>query len=207
MLEDENLAKSFLKKQKETQDKFLTDLTSKQITVDTKELKSLVNSYEFAVRQAENLKPKIDTSDIQTSITHAVTKAVDNAQFTKLIDSVDAQTRAIEHNNHILQQGTGQMLKWWVMLLIALFFFGVGWGVNWCFEIPQQIVSVKKYKTILDAYDSINNTMGSDCVLAKRYIKDRGLEWNKRYCNYNDEHGNLITSVPLKTSDSIITGN
>ena len=207
MLDDESLIKSFLKKQKEIQDEFLIDLTGKQIAVDTKELKSLVNSYEFAVRQAENLKPKIDTSDIQASITQAVTKAVGNAQFTKLIDSVDAQTRAIEHNNHILQQGTGQMLKWWVMLIMALFFFGVGWGVNWYFEIPQQIVSVKKYKTILDAYDSINNTMGSDCVLAKLYIKDIGLKWNKRYCNYNDEHGNLITSLPLKTSDSIISGH
>lgn len=207
MLDDESLLKSFLKKQKEIQDKFLTDLVGQQISVDTKELKSLVNSYEFNVRKAETLTPKIDTSGVQIIIDHAVNNALDNTRLTKIISSIEEQTRAVEHNNLILQHGTGQMLKWWVMLLIALFFFGAGWAVNWYFEIPQQIVGAHRYKDLVAAYDSFNDAMGNDCTLAKRYYKDVGAVWDGSHCNHTDENGNLIRARPLKTSDSIISGN
>lgn len=206
MLDDETLLKAFLKKQKEIQDKFLLDFTRQKVSVDTNELKSIVSLYEFTVRQAENLRPKIDTSGVQISIDRAVNSAVDNAKFTALIESVDAQTKAIERNNLILEQGTGRMVKWWITLIIALFSFGVGWGVNWYFKIPEQIVGANRYKTLQALYDEVNNTLASDCNLTKHYYKVKGWKWDNA-CNHIDENGNTITNLPLKTSDSVISGH
>lgn len=207
MPEDENLLKSFLKKQIEIHDKFLLDFTSHQVLVDTKELKSLVDSYKSLVDRAENLRPNIDTSRAQIQIFQAVHSALESAKFTPLIETVNAQIKAIERNNLILEQGTGRVIKWWITIIIALFFFGAGWAVNWYFEIPQQVVGVNRYKVLQMRYDDINNTLGNDCTLAKRYYKDKDWEWHSTDCNYTDSNGNLITVLPLKTSDSIISGH
>lgn len=196
-IDDQTLAKSLLKKQIQIQEQFLEQLKELQVPVDTRELERLLISYKATAQSIANIKPELDTSNLEATIKKSINYALNNSSIAKLADEVDTQTRAIERNNSLLSNGTGWQLKFWVILLTLVSGFMAGWGLNWYFEVPAKIAGVSKYQTLQSWYDGINNTMKDNCSLTKAYYKARLWDPKKVICG----------TLPLKTSQDLISGN
>lgn len=175
-MDDQTLIKAFLKKQKEIQDDFLTRLEQYQAPVDTTELSRLVAEYKAALNSAASLNPRIDTSTVELTIRNAVAKAVNNTSLEKLTSEIETQTRAVERSNSLLVNGTGRILRWWVILVTLALGFLAGWAVNWYFEIPAKITGSAKNERLLSQYryglgegDNFAQFINSSCKLKKQF--------------------------------------
>lgn len=171
-MDDQTLIKAFLKKQKEIQDEFLEQLKEFKAPVETRELERLLAVYKATAQNIANVKPELDTSNLETTIKKSINFALNNSSLAKLADEVDTQTRAVERSNSLLQNGTGWRLQWWLLLLTTCFGFLVGCGINWYFEIPAQIAGnvkneqlLKNYRYGLSEGDDFVKFINSSCKL------------------------------------------
>lgn len=189
-MDDQTLIKAFLKKQKEIQDEFLEQLKEFKAPVETRELERLLAVYKTTAQNIANVKPELDTSNLEATIKKSISYALDNSNLAKLADEVDTQTKAIERSNSLLQNGTGWRLKWWLLLLTTCFGFLVGWGINWYFEIPAQIAGNVKNEQLLKDYryglgegDDFVKFINSSCKLKKQYavFSNQSIECNNTW--------------------------
>lgn len=189
-MDDQTLIKAFLKKQKEIQDEFLEQLKEFKAPVETRELERLLAVYKATAQNIANVKPELDTSNLEATIKKSISYALDNSNLAKLADEVDTQTKAIERSNSLLQNGTGWRLKWWLLLLTTCFGFLVGWGINWYFEIPAQIAGNVKNEQLLKDYryglgegDDFVKFINSSCKLKKQYavFSNQSIECNNMW--------------------------
>lgn len=189
-MDDQTLIKAFLKKQKEIQDEFLEQLKEFKAPVETRELERLLAVYKATAQNIANVKPELDTSNLETTIKKSINFALNNSSLAKLADEVDTQTRAVERSNSILENGTGWRLKWWLLLLTTCFGFLVGWGINWYFEIPAQIAGnvkneqlLKNYRYGLSEGDDFVKFINSSCKLKKQYavFSNQSIECNNMW--------------------------
>lgn len=175
-MDDATLVKASLKKQRDMQDELIARLERYQAPVDTTELKRLVAEFKAALNSAASLKPRIDTSTVELTISNAVNTALATTSLSKLANAVDDQTRAVEQSNSLLLNGTGWRLKWWVILVTLALGFLAGWAVNWYFEIPTEITGNAKNERLLNNYrkgldegDNLVQFVNSNCKLKKQF--------------------------------------
>ena len=175
-MDDATLVKASLKKQRDMQDELIARLERYQAPVDTTELKRLVTEFKAALNSAASLKPRIDTSTVELTISNAVNTALATTSLSKLANAVDDQTRAVERSNSLLLNGTGWRLKWWVILVTLALGFLAGWAVNWYFEIPAEITGNAKNERLLNDYrkgldegDNLVKFVNSSCKLKKQF--------------------------------------
>ncbi len=176
--------------------KKIDELKASKVQIDTTTLTQLVKNYEQAVYRATEVKPRINTSEIEQTIQQSVKKAIDTLNLSDLTQATKHQTHAIEHNNRILINGTGWRLKWYVLLLTLILGVVIGWSVNWYFEIPAKVAGVTKYQKLQKSYDALNEIMRKDCTLTKAFYKNRGWQWNNNACE----------QYPFTTSQDLISG-
>jgi hypothetical protein len=206
-MNEASILASLLKTQDTKLSEFLEKLAAQKINVDTTQLKQLITQYNNLLNNMANIQPNIDTTNVRATLLDAIDSAVSSSRLSDLKYEVTRQTEAVNKNSTLLQIGFGKMFKWWILCLVLLLGIFIGWAINWCFEIPQAMSKIYKYQKIQSAYDNINDAMGNDCVLAKRFYKNKGWTWRDNSCNYIDKSGNSIHTVPLKSSEEIINSD
>ena len=184
---DTTLIKTFLKKQIEIQDNFLAKLNQYKAPVDTTELRNLITEYQTAINNATHIKPRLDTSAIDRTIQNSVNNAFNDINFEKLKilgGALNRQANAIEHNNELLSLGVGVKLKIWTLLLILVFGITIGIVSTLYFEIPDKLIQVKQYQERTQVfegfYNEFNETLRTNCKLAKAFFLARKLEWKNQ---------------------------
>ena len=111
---------SLIKTQENKLNEFLIKFANQKVNVDTSKLKELIDQYHKLLNQAANIKPNINTSDIEPTVLNAINDAVSISRLSDLQYEVTRQTEAITKTNTILSIGFGKMFKWWIFVLRVL---------------------------------------------------------------------------------------
>ena len=145
---------SLIKTQEAKQNEFLKRLDSYKTTVDTTQLKLLLDQYRYLLDKAVSVKPNIDTTNVESIILNSINDAISASRLSDLQYEVTRQTETVNKNNSLLQLGFGIMFEWWILLLILFFGIFIGWAINWCFAIPDRITKIETMQMKMNAYDN-----------------------------------------------------
>jgi len=170
-MNDQTLLKTFLNTQKNIQDEFLAQLKKYKAPLDTTELEEIVKDYTAAVDSASNLKLNIDTSELELTISQAVNNATNAVNLSKLTELVESQVIALNRNSLFLSSIKGSRLN--LLVLFFTLFFGVviGWGINWYFQIPEQLSGNYRLKFQVNNAKDYLKYLNSSCSTKQSYAK------------------------------------
>ena len=106
---------SLIKTQEAKQNEFLKRLDSYKTTVDTTQLKLLIDQYRSLLDKAASMKPNLNTTNLESSILNSINDAISSSRLSDLQYEVTRQTEAVNKNNSLLQLGFGKIFKWWIL--------------------------------------------------------------------------------------------
>lgn len=148
---------SLIKTQEAKQNEFLRKLDNYKTTVDTTQLKLLIDQYHNLLNKAASIKPNLNTTNVESSILNSINDAISASRLSDLQYEVTRQTETINKNNSLLQLGFGKMFKWWILVLVLLLGIFIGWATNWYFEIPDKITKIETMQMKMNVYDDALN--------------------------------------------------
>jgi len=148
---------SLIKTQEAKQNEFLRKLDNYKTTVDTTQLKLLIDQYRNLLDKAASIKPNIDTTNVESIILNSINDAISASRLSDLQYEITRQTEAVNKNNSLLQLGFGKMFKWWILVLVLFLGIFIGWATNWYFEIPDKITKIEAMQTKMNVYDDALN--------------------------------------------------
>ena len=114
---------SLIKTQETKLNDFLKRLDNYKAPLDTSQLKELIDQYRILLNNAANIKPRINTGDIEATIVSAIDDAVCISRLSDLQNEVTRQTAAVNKNTSLLEIGFGKMFKWWIFVVTLLVLF------------------------------------------------------------------------------------